>query len=80
MSSCLLYKVNIMSKLKEFREHLGYTQTAFAELLGIDKASLSRLEAGKFKPAYETIMALRRIVNLHSGGRKVLLDKILDDF
>jgi len=69
-----------MSKLKEFRERLGYTQTAFAELLSIDKASLSRLESGRFKPSYGTIMGLKRMVNKHSGGRKVLLDSILDDF
>ena len=69
-----------MSKIKEFREQIGYTQSDFAKQLGIDRSTLFHLEKGRHKPSLKTIMALRQIVNLHNGGRKVLLDKILGDF
>jgi len=69
-----------MSKIKEFREQLGYSQSDFAEQLGIDRTTLFHIEKGRHKPSLKTIMALKKIVNLHNGGRKVLLDKILEDF
>jgi len=69
-----------INKIKKFREHLGYTQTAFAEQLGIARSTLSRIEEGRHKPSLGTIMGLKKMVNQHSGGRKILLDEILGEF
>jgi len=69
-----------INKIKEFREHLGYTQAAFAEQLGIARSTLCRIEEGRHKPSLGTIMGLKKMVNQHSGGRKILLDEILEGF
>ena len=69
-----------INKIKEFREHLGYTQTAFAEQLGIARSTLCRIEDGRHKPSLSTIISLKKMVNRHSGGRKILLDEILCEF
>jgi transcriptional regulator with XRE-family HTH domain len=37
-------------RIKAFRRHLGYKQTAAAEALGISQATLSKWEAGLFQP------------------------------
>ena len=69
-----------INKIKEFRERLGYTQTAFAKQLGIARSTLSRIEDGRHKPSLSTIIGLKKLVNQHSGGRKILLDEILSEF
>ena len=40
-------KKNFGLKVKKYRENSGLTQTKLAELVGIEPASLSRIESGK---------------------------------
>ena len=52
-------------KLRELRKLKGYTQEAFAELAGIDSKHLSRLENGKYFPAYSTLNMFVRILGVN---------------
>lgn len=37
-------------RLSACREHTGYSQTEVAELVGVDRATISMWESGKFSP------------------------------
>ena len=45
--------MEIHDKVKAIRKQLKMSQTAFAEELGIDYTTLSRIERGIFKPSYK---------------------------
>jgi DNA-binding XRE family transcriptional regulator len=53
-----------ISRLKAWREHLGFTQKEVAEQLGISQAALSQIEALNSRPRKETIQKLAAIYNL----------------
>ena len=42
-------------KVKQVREQLKMTQTAFAKELGVSRSTLIRWENGEFKPNYDAI-------------------------
>jgi len=54
-------------KLRVLRKSKGYTQEALAELAGIDAKHLSRLENGRYFPAYSTLDALVKILDVNIG-------------
>jgi transcriptional regulator with XRE-family HTH domain len=58
-------------KIKKIREHLDLSQERIAELLGINRVSISQIENGKRKISAEEIAKLARIFNMPSD---VLLD------
>jgi len=45
-------------KLKEIRRKKGLTQWRLAEIIGIHRQSLNRLEANEYPPSYPTLVAL----------------------
>lgn len=46
-------------RLNELRLALGFSQTEFAEKLGITQAAMSQLLSGKRDPAVSTLMRLK---------------------
>ncbi|MCQ2797329.1 MAG: PDDEXK nuclease domain-containing protein [Bacilli bacterium] len=51
--------MEIQDKVKAVRKQLKMSQTAFAEELGIDYTTLSRIERGIFKPSYKFMEKLK---------------------
>jgi transcriptional regulator with XRE-family HTH domain len=49
---------HVGERLKRVREHRGITLTALAQLTGISKSTLSRLETGQRRPTLELLLAL----------------------
>jgi transcriptional regulator with XRE-family HTH domain len=57
-------------ELKPARERRGWTQEQLAELSGVDKATISRLESGVItNPLYETVRELERALKLRQTER-----------
>lgn len=54
------------------REHLNLTQTAFAQLLRVDRACVNRWEHGKIKPSQRT---LQKIAPFREMTRSELRDR-----
>lgn len=52
-----------MHKLKEIREHRGLTQTQVAEILGVDRSSVSNYERGTRKLDQDQIIELVKALN-----------------
>lgn len=48
-----------MSEIKALRESTGFTQRAFAELLGIPKRSIENWESGVSKPPEYLVRLIR---------------------
>lgn len=42
-------------KLKRFRMAMGYTQTDFAKILGIDRSYYNQIERGKAQPSMQLL-------------------------
>jgi DNA-binding transcriptional regulator YiaG len=47
--------------IKRLREDMGLTQAQFAERLGLDRTSVSRMETGNQKPSGSTKILLRQL-------------------
>src|SRR2546429_9211786 len=46
------------ARLKEIREKAGLTQPALADLAGMNRFGIAKLEQGVTKPSWETVVAL----------------------
>jgi len=71
----------INSNIKYLRGLIGLTQSAFAEELGIKRATLGAYEEGRAKPKYEVLLSLSDYFKtpLESLIREELTGKSLDD-
>lgn len=45
-------------RLKELREQAGLTQEQLAERCGMNKFGIAQLEQGRYKPSWESVLAL----------------------
>ncbi len=52
-----------MLKLAEVRRKRGMTQSELAKAVGLAQASISTLESGETKPAFETLIKLARALD-----------------
>ncbi|MHB8604069.1 MAG: helix-turn-helix domain-containing protein [Thermoplasmatota archaeon] len=57
-------------EMQSLRERYGFKQEWFANLLGIRRESLSRIETGAIRPTVEMIQRFTRIVTLARGVRE----------
>ena len=57
-------KINFGKKLKELREASSITQEKFAELVGIHRNTLARIENGKNFVSFETLVAIKNVLNV----------------
>lgn len=53
-----MYKENFAWKIKKAREDAGYTQQQVAELTGISRVIIARLETGAREPSLENLGTL----------------------
>ena len=60
-------KKNFGLKVKKYREDSGLTQTKLAELIGIEPASLSRIESGKSFVSSVILHKICRALNVEPG-------------
>lgn len=51
-------------RLKNMRVKNGYTQEAFAEILGTDKKAISRWESGTFTPNADTLVRIAQTLDV----------------
>lgn len=59
-------------RLRELRQHAGFTGTALAELLGWPQSKVSKLETGRQTPTADDIRAWTRAVGDESAARPLL--------
>ena len=59
--------------LRSLRQEKGYSGVEFANLLGVDKQFLSRLELGQSDPRLSTLIRLAEAMEVHVS---VLLEKL----
>ncbi|PWW08520.1 DNA-binding XRE family transcriptional regulator [Paenibacillus cellulosilyticus] len=57
----------IGNRISYIRKHRGITQKQLADALGIDRASLSQIETGRYSPRAETIRKLSDFFQLPIG-------------
>lgn len=55
------------NRISRLRKHRGITQQQLANALGIDRASLSQIETGRYSPRAETIRKLSDYFQLPIG-------------
>jgi transcriptional regulator with XRE-family HTH domain len=55
-------------RLQSLREAAGISQYRLAQLSGVTKQTVSRLEAGLTQPAWETVVALARGLGVEVGA------------
>jgi len=51
-------RVSVAKKLYEFRQDNGFSQAQLAEIAGVDRKTINRIENGHFSPALDTIVRL----------------------
>jgi len=56
------------SRLQTLRERAGFTQYRLAQLSGVSKQTLSRLEMGTTQPSWDTVQALARGLGVEVGA------------
>lgn len=49
--------------LKKYRNELGLTQEALAELVGLEQETIARFETAKRNPSFDTIFKLAEALN-----------------
>jgi ribosome-binding protein aMBF1 (putative translation factor) len=54
-------------RVKNAREAMGLSRQEFAEKIGMHRVSLSRLEAGKLKPSFDTLCAISEVTGKNVG-------------
>jgi transcriptional regulator with XRE-family HTH domain len=55
-------------RLKSLREGAGVSQYRLAQLAGLAKQTVSRLELGQIRPSWETVQALARGLGIEVGA------------
>lgn len=51
-------------RIKELRESKGYTQEQFAEIVGLDIQTISRIETGYYFTSFENLLKLAKGLNV----------------
>jgi len=70
--------ISVLESIKKLREHLGYTQPEFAQLIGVSTRTLARYEGGR-PPS--TVQTLGRLAKLASdNGRDDLASVFSGEF
>lgn len=51
-------------KVRQLRKQNGYSQERFAELIGIDPNSVSRIECGVYYPSLDTLEKIAKVLKV----------------
>lgn len=55
--------MKLVTKIKSLREEMGLTQDQLAELVGVRRETIGRLEQGKYNPSLKLAMDLAGVLN-----------------
>ena len=58
------YEVELVTKIKEFREKAGLTQADLAEKVGVRRETIVHLENGKYNPSLKLAMDIARVFDV----------------
>lgn len=58
------YKKLLGQKMRQLRKQNGYSQERFAELIGIDPNSVSRIECGVYYPSLDTLEKIAKVLKV----------------
>ncbi len=58
------YKKLLGQKVRQLRKQNGYSQERFAELIGIDPNSVSRIECGVYYPSLDTLEKIAKVLKV----------------
>lgn len=53
--------MRLETKIKQYREKYGYTQSALAELVSIRRETIVHLENGKYNPSLKLALDIARV-------------------
>jgi DNA-binding XRE family transcriptional regulator len=56
--------VELVTKIKEFREKAGLTQADLAEKVGVRRETIVHLENGKYNPSLKLAMDIARVFDV----------------
>ncbi|MGO1581071.1 MAG: helix-turn-helix transcriptional regulator [Peptoniphilaceae bacterium] len=55
--------MELKTKVKEYREKMGYKQSQLAELVGVRRETIVHLESGKYNPSLKLAMDIAKVFN-----------------
>ncbi len=58
---------NFGKRLQQIRKSKGLTQEKLAELAGIHEKHISKLETGYYKPSFETLDKILKVLDISAG-------------
>jgi putative transcriptional regulator len=56
-------KAKLSTKIKEYRQQLGFTQESLAEIVGVRRETIVFLEQGKYVPSLKLAYDISRALN-----------------
>jgi len=59
-----LVKANIAQLIRQSRKQKGYSQTRLAELIGVDRKTINRIENEHFSPSVENLVKIFHILEI----------------
>lgn len=69
--------MSLSEKLKELRENQRWTQSYLADVLKVDRSTISRYETGKSIPTYQTVIQFADVYNIEKDFLVNELDSLL---
>lgn len=54
----------LVTKIKEYREKVGYKQSELAELVGARRETIVHLENGRYNPSLKLAMDIAKVFNV----------------
>ncbi|MGO3751796.1 MAG: helix-turn-helix transcriptional regulator [Peptoniphilaceae bacterium] len=55
--------MELKTKVKEYREKMGYKQSQLAELVGVRRETIVHLESGRYNPSLKLAMDIAKVFN-----------------
>ena len=59
-----VFKMVLVTKIKEYREKVGYKQSELAELVGARRETIVHLENGRYNPSLKLAMDIAKVFNV----------------
>lgn len=56
--------MNLKTKIKDYREKLGYKQSELADMVGARRETIVHLENGKYNPSLKLAMDIAKVFNV----------------
>jgi transcriptional regulator with XRE-family HTH domain len=69
--------MSLPEKLKQLRDSRNWSQQYLADLMNLDRSTISRYETGKSIPPYETVLQFSEVYQVEKNFLVVELDNLL---